>query len=586
MPLRDALARTRRSDRQTRREDPAGTRGARRLNAAALLAELAAARGRYGTGAADVKLALLAALDRQPLRSAAQFERAHDHLLYLAAFPDDARVLRAARRRLATTARRLARLPRAARQRLEDSGIAGSRSRHTYDAAIAQWLCGRFPEQAEIDWSALRDPARLEALLRLVLLRAEEDGFDAADVTVPGWLRRARNPAHSALAWLVTALSRAPGLAHLWQLLYTDAELPLVWSLGPGRGSVSGARLPGVRIVYRAHMRAAPRDPLAHVTRPLRGVRLLDRRRARAVIDLARVALTARCREAYVINHANPGEVYLADLGAGVALAVIGAQVDYRPALEANFGFLLLANGVPIGYGGVSPLHRQANTGINIFPAFRGSEAAFVWAQALRAFHTLFGVQRFIINPYQFGAGNAEAIESGAFWFYYRLGFLPVSAPARALAAREARRLAANPRHRSDRKALRRLAADDLELLVPGGRKAPRFDERWLPRVGLAASAKLAELERTRPALRAFVAAVAGSVGLDRRRRRVAGARAGFEALAPVVALLDAASWPRADRRAVAELLRKKGAPAEAGFARAAAGADRFFAALARLSRG
>ncbi|MFO1316643.1 MAG: hypothetical protein U1F58_13655 [Burkholderiales bacterium] len=52
----------------------------------------------------------------------------------------------------------------------------------------------------------------------------------------------------------------------------------------------------------------------------------------------------------------------------------------------------------------------------------------------LRAFHTLYGSGRFVVNPYQFGAGNAEAIASGAFWFYYRLGFRPAHALTRALA--------------------------------------------------------------------------------------------------------------------------------------------------------
>ena len=111
-----------------------------------------------------------------------------------------------------------------------------------------------------------------------------------------------------------------------------------------------------------------------------------------------------------------------------VILALIGVLPAQRLLLEANYGYVLLSNGVPIGYGGVSPLFRQANTGINVFDPFRGSEATYLWAQTLRAFRSLFGVRRFIINGYQFGAGNAEAIASGAYWFYYRLGFRPTSA--------------------------------------------------------------------------------------------------------------------------------------------------------------
>ena len=164
------------------------------------------------------------------------------------------------------------------------------------------------------------------------------------------------------------------------------------------------------------------------------------------------------------MNYANPGEVHLADLGEGVELAVIGVPPRERLPLEANYGFLLMSNGVPIGYGGVSPLFRQANTGINVFDPFRGSEAAFLWVQTLRAFRTLFGVRRFIINGYQFGAGNSEAIASGAYWFYWRLGFRPSLPENVALAAEEGARLKESPTRRTPAAVLRRLARGDLIL--------------------------------------------------------------------------------------------------------------------------
>ena len=163
--------------------------------------------------------------------------------------------------------------------------------------------------------------------------------------------------------------------------------------------------------------------------------------RGGAFIDLARSALVARAREVHAMSYPNADDVHVADLGEGVELAVIGVPPAQRLLLEANYGYLLISNGVPIGYGGVSPLFRQANTGINVFDPFRGSEAAFLWAQTLRAFRTLFGTRRFVINGYQFGAGNSEAIASGAYWFYYRLGFRPSLAENASLAAAEAERL-------------------------------------------------------------------------------------------------------------------------------------------------
>ena len=215
--------------------------------------------------------------------------------------------------------------------------------------------------------------------------------------------------------------------------------------------------------------------PLArHVMAPLDAIERLPRRRAARVIDVARSALAARCREVHAMNQANPDEVYLADLGEGVQLAVIGVLPAQRLLLEANYGYVLLSNGVPIGYGGVSPLFRQANTGINVFDPFRGSEATYLWAQTLRAFRSLFGVRRFIVNGYQFGAGNAEAIASGAYWFYYRLGFRPTSTEHQRLAEAEAARLQADG-GRSPAATLRQLARGDLVLDLPDWDDARRL---------------------------------------------------------------------------------------------------------------
>ena len=49
--------------------------------------------------------------------------------------------------------------------------------------------------------------------------------------------------------------------------------------------------------------------------------------------------------------------------------------------------------------------------------------------------------------PYQLGHGNEEAIESGAFWFYRKLGFRPGRADLQKLAEREEQKIAADFRN-------------------------------------------------------------------------------------------------------------------------------------------
>ena len=449
-----------------------------------------------------------------------------------------------------------------------------STSRHTFEAPVAAWLAARFGTAAEIDWHAITDSSGIDFLLALVTGRAEQDGLESDRLTTRHWLRCAKGAAKvTDLAWLLRELGRHRATRRIWQALYDQAGIPVVWRLGDDHGAAAHNVSPPTVVHYRRRgLRRLPADPRRLIATPLEHIDLLDAKRAEAVIDVTRAALTARCREVYAISYANPEEVYLADLGEGAALALIGVLPARRLSLESNYGYLLLSNGVPVGYAGVTPLFRQANTGINIFEPFRGSEAAFLCAQTLRAFRTLFGVRRFVLNPYQIGAGNREAIESGAFWFYYRLGFRPVVAELAALAATEHERQVAGARRRTDEATLRRLAQSDVELVLPGARQRDRFVETWLADLSLLASAALAGgsggRERDAERVAGRLARALGVRGLERWPR---AERDAFVALAPLVSLLELGPLDAAARAGLVRVLRAKGAAQEAPYVRAAA---------------
>jgi hypothetical protein len=544
------------------------------------LGRLGRQRDAYAAGTAAAKLDVLAALAAARFRRPRDLAELHGHLLFLRAFPDDERVRLAAVQALEAFPRRVRELPARTVALFEDSGLPGSSSRHTFEAPIARWLADRFAATAEIDWRAIADSSRIDFLLGLVTARAEQDGLESDRLSTREWLRRAKGAERiTDLAWLLRELGRHRATRPAWQALYDDAGVPVVWRLRDGAGAAARNVLPTAAVHYRARgLRRLPADPRRLIAAPLEGITLLDAKRAEQVIDATRAALTARCREVYAVSHANPEEVYLADLGAGTALALLGVLPTRRLSLESNYGYLLLSNGVPVGYAGVTPLYRQANTGINIFEPFRGSEAGFLCAQTLRAFHTLFGVDRFVLNPYQIGAGNSEAIDSGAFWFYYRLGFRPVAPELAELAAAEHRRQRGRPGRRTDAAMLRRLAESDVELVLPGARARNRFAEHWLADLSLLASEQLAGAGgggRERDAGR-IASRVARALGVRRLAHWPQAQRAAFVALAPLVALLDVESLDAVSRAALVRLLRAKGGPQEAPYVRAAA-ADRHF---------
>jgi hypothetical protein len=553
-----------------------------------LLTELTRVRGRFLGDATATKLALLAALERTELRRASQLADLHDQLLFLRAFPDDRDVLEAACRGLAQFAGRMRRITRVARARLEDSGVAGSVSRHTFEAPIARWLSECFPDDAEIDWAAVTETEGLEVLFTLVALRAEHDALESPAIGIRGWLRRAHaGAAGTNLAWLMRQLRRWRAVQPICAALYDQLNVPIVWRLGNAAGSATHNLLPVKRLAWRAGFRSPPARVQRWIATPLRQIRRLPPHAAARVLDVTRAALTARCREVYALAHANVAEVYFADLGEGAALAIYGVTAAWRLSLESNYGYLLLSNGVPIGYGGVTLLFRQANTGINIFEAFRGSEAAFLCAQSLRAFATLFGTRRFIINPYQIGQGNHEAIASGAFWFYYRLGFRPVDPGLKALADAEWELQRAKPGYRVPAATLRRFASDDLELALPDAPLRDRVPELWLGQLALRASDVLARAggrHRGKDADRVS-ARVARVLGARGRPHWPAAEREAFAAIAPLVSLLDLASLSARARARLVKLMRNKGAPQERAYALAVARNPHFVPGLMTLTR-
>ncbi len=546
-----------------------------------LLRRLRDARRRYGEAAEADKRALLLHLARTPLRRAADVGALHDDLLFLVAFPGSLAVRRAALAQLRTIGARVRALPRSERARLDDTGIAESVTRHVLPYAIARWLARERDVAAEIDWPALEDPAMLDPLVAARLTDTEREGFDSGDYTTRAFISIAQPRAvATTLRWLVDVPERdssATGAA------WDAAEVQVAWQQGDGRHSVSRDRLAAAPPKLRTSLRKPAGDAVQAILAPLPAIEYLPRPRARRVIAAARAALAARCREVNAVTSPNVDDVCWCDLGEGLALAVIGIAPAARLTLETNTGYVLFANGVPAGYGGVTPLFRQANTGINIFDAFRGSEGAFAWTQMLRAFRTLYGTRRFVVNAYQFGAGNAEAIRSGAFWFYYRLGFRPAHAQVRGLAAREAQRMADDARYRSDARTLRALAQGDLQLDLPGFADTDAFDEALLPRAGaLAARVLAARPVCTREhALRAVERDVVRALAIDDVATWSAGERAGLRRLAPLVAALPGlAEWAEADRQALRTMLRAKGAARERAFAQASFAAPRFFSEL------
>lgn len=551
-----------------------------RQTPAGALAELRRVRHRYDGLSRSRKLGLLAHLSDHPPVSPKGLLRWHDDLLFLKAFPDDGEVLAAASAGLDRCATRLGRLRRQDRERLSGTGLPGTTTEGIFASDLLCRLASRFPGHLTIDWASFSDPDRLDPVLRASLTRAEEDAFDGGVISTREWVRLAAGG--DELAWLCG--QRPSGrVGRLWSQQLDALELPVRWRIAPGEAATWLTWSPAPRASRSTGLRRSSGIPTRIVGQVMTEVSLLDTEVGQAAIAVSQQALALRGREVHAITSANPEEVYLADLGEGISAVIIGAHRDARLSLEANYGYVLFGNGVPIGYGGVTPLFQQANTGLHLFPAFRGGEAGAIYLQLLRAFHTLFGVTLFLLNPIQVGHENEEALASGAFWFYYRLGFRPITRELRALAAREHRRRKARPGHRTDRTTLQRLAAGDLVMRLAGSPDR-LFDESWLHQISLAVTRALSGTVRPREGLRRL-AMVKRGLGIGSTSGWSPEERDALQHLAPLLSLLDLSEWPARDRRALIRMVRAKGAPQERGFVTMCQQLPRFRVALEQLAR-
>lgn len=161
-------------------------------------------------------------------------------------------------------------------------------------------------------------------------------------------------------------------------------------------------------------------------------------------------------RETDPVTVCDHNSITVFHLERGVTVALFSMEADRRMPLESYIGYVLFKNGLPMAYGGSWIFGNSALFGINIFEPFRGGESALTILQLLRVYHQHYGVEAFSVEPYQFGKDNPEGILSGAYWFYYKMGFRSDDKKLSALAEKEFSKMKKSKAYRSSVSTLER----------------------------------------------------------------------------------------------------------------------------------
>ena len=298
----------------------------------------------------------------------------------------------------------------------------------------------------------------------------------------------------------------------------------------------------------------------AELRRPPRAVKRLSTQAGRQVVELGRAQMATRQRDIDGFAYGDPRDAWLVDDGDGLAFTLNGVVPERRAVVPATYGALTLRNGVPIAYLQVDLAGRSAALSYHAFATFRGGEAAYTTARMLAMLHHVLGATSFTLDPYQLGKGNDDGIESGAWWFYYKLGFRPRAAAVKRVMRAELERLRASPRHRSSPATLRKLAEGHLVFDADPRHPVPLPPNVRIGfRVADALAARSNREDASREAMR--------RIGVRSLAGWTPGERLAWLRWSPLILALPGVSrWSAANRRALVRIVRTKGGVGETDF--------------------
>ena len=550
-----------------------------------LLTELEKLKRRFGVAPRQLEQTLHA-VDGCEIDEAESLIRFHETLLFLRAYPPSARVLNQVEKILKSFGQRVSQLREAGADlapldEVEVSGIAGTIVTSNFSHQIVRWLVANYPSQVSIDWDWFEEDDRFGAAMPRFLPLLEEDAMVEAHVPYREWLRAAKGRRND-LGWIIERFESLNISNRAKAELYDSLKLHVIWKFGV-RASRTGMKLSARKIFLHRTPLIQRRDLslIEELSSPPITIERLSRAAGERILDRARETSAVRYRELHGFTYGDSRRVLKATLGRGTEAFVLGVPPENRLPLRAYHAALILKNGVPVAYFEGLSIFERLESGFNLYYTFREGETAWLFGRILRLMRQLLGVTVFSIDPYQVGHENEEGIESGAFWFYRKLGFRPVRPELMKLALHEEQRIAARRGYRTPARTLRKLAAGHMLFEMPGA-SVGAWDRFQIRNVGLAVQRRMArefagDAQKIRADSAKFIKRV---LDLDTRRWSEPELRI-FEGFALVLSMIPGiARWSASEKQLAARIIVAKAGGNEALYLRLMQGHAAMRAAL------
>ncbi len=346
---------------------------------------------------------------------------------------------------------------------LSGSGLPYTEIRCQYSASLVKWLLDTFPKQIDpVDSAAT--PEMFRELCQVAL-----PGIEFHDTTQGKhniWSRIRLLSRHhrniNSLQWLLDMIDQQEWPPLLKDQVYDRLKIFVCWKPTDEKVSRTFLRWPVSNVHFRNPVREKM-DSLSILCQKVSKPLTLSGKEKTELVNMLRTSLALYARETDPVTFADTDETFLYDLGDGLQIALTGMVKERRLSLESYIGYMAFKNGLPVSYGGAWIWGHRCKIGINIYPPFRGGESDKLFCHILRLYFQVYAVRRFVVKPYQFGKGNPEGLKSGAFWFYYKLGFRPVNEGIKKMADSEWKKISAGKNYRSPLSVLKSFTACNKE---------------------------------------------------------------------------------------------------------------------------
>lgn len=426
------------------------------------LAQLISVAYQFGDSSSTQKINSLRSLQKLQWKNTIELNQYHEVLMFTMAHPETPVIRQIAGKELKRIAAFIQK-NKSTRIALQDSGLPFTMMVTRYSHDLLVWL--NTLKECRISIETFdNEGERLNTLLRMTLPALERDETSAglANEDLLHALHVKSKDVFSFLLNQFSTLNASPYIKdHLWESLKLWVKIePRNIQFSKSFNSVS------VHAVFYQDeiLKKFDHENLIAKALPSPCKTGVEERNELTGVIKKSLVLTLRETDPSTFMHEESLRYF--ELERGISIAIYGMKGERQLPLQSYIGYTLFKNGLPAAYGGSWVFGKLAMFGLNIFEAFRGGESGYMMCQLLRVYHQVFGVQKFEVEPYQFGLDNPDGIKSGAYWFYYRYGFRSEHKELILLAEKEFNKIKTKKGYRSSATTLLKFTNSNLALTI------------------------------------------------------------------------------------------------------------------------